>query len=135
MNGHEVPITEPPYMAVYDSISYTEHNCRANCSKSFTNNGGLIVRAALPIVKGWLRVYIIEFFFYFGRVFIGDHISICYTDPLWGVTNRRHHLARTKFFDCTCERCTDPTEFGTMFNAVKCRKRYDQDLNVSLKIF
>ncbi|KAG7206654.1 hypothetical protein KM043_000330 [Ampulex compressa] len=102
VNGHEVPITNPPHMAVYDLASFFEHECRANCSKSFTNNGGMIIYAALPILKG-------------------EHISICYTDALWGVTNRRHHLARTKFFECTCKRCADPTEFGTMFNAIKCK--------------
>ncbi|XP_066602946.1 SET domain-containing protein SmydA-8-like [Prorops nasuta] len=103
VNGHEVPITEPPYMAVYDLSSYLEHNCRANCSKTFTSTGGVIVRAVLPIQKG-------------------DHISICYTDPLWGLTSRRHHLLQTKFFECSCERCKDPTEFGMMYNAILCTK-------------
>lgn len=53
---------------------------------------------------------------------IGQHITLCYTDPLWGTTNRRHHLLKTKFFDCMCNRCRDPTEFGTMFNALKCTR-------------
>ncbi|XP_051169947.1 SET domain-containing protein SmydA-8-like [Leptopilina boulardi] len=104
INGHEVPITEPAHMAVYDSGSFFEHSCRANCSKSFTENGGIIIRAAFPISKG-------------------EHLTICYTDPLWGVINRRHHLLRTKFFECTCQRCIDPTEFKTMFNALLCSKR------------
>ncbi|XP_015513089.2 SET domain-containing protein SmydA-8-like [Neodiprion lecontei] len=101
VNGHEVPLTEPAYIAVYDISSIVEHSCRANCSKSFTSNGGIVARAAIPIKKG-------------------DHITICYTDPLWGVENRRHHLAQTKFFQCMCERCIDPTEFETMYNAIKC---------------
>ncbi|KZC09337.1 PREDICTED: protein msta, isoform A-like [Dufourea novaeangliae] len=103
VNGHEVPITEPPYIAIYESASLIEHSCKANCSKSFTDAGGLIIHAATPIAKG-------------------DHISICYTDALWGTVNRRHHLSQTKFFDCICDRCKDPTEFGTMFNAIKCTK-------------
>ncbi|XP_003693098.2 SET domain-containing protein SmydA-8-like isoform X1 [Apis florea] len=103
VNGHEVPLTDSPYVAVYEMASLIEHNCRANCSKSFTDMGGLIIRAALPITKG-------------------DHISICYTDPLWGTANRRHHLLKTKFFECICNRCQDPTEFQTMFNALKCNK-------------
>ncbi|XP_043251996.1 SET domain-containing protein SmydA-8-like isoform X3 [Colletes gigas] len=101
VNGHEVPLTERPYIAVYELASFLEHSCKANSSKSFTNEGGLIIHAAVHITKG-------------------DHISICYTDPLWGTTNRRHHLSETKFFDCICDRCKDPTEFGTMFNAIKC---------------
>ncbi|XP_071876803.1 SET domain-containing protein SmydA-8 isoform X2 [Bombus fervidus] len=103
VNGHEVPLTDPPYVAVYELTSLLEHNCKANCSKSFTDTGGLIIHAAVPIAKG-------------------DHISICYTDPLWGTANRRHHLLKTKFFECTCDRCKDPTEFGTMFNALKCNR-------------
>ncbi|XP_033224422.1 SET domain-containing protein SmydA-8-like isoform X2 [Belonocnema kinseyi] len=103
INGHEVPTTEPAHMAVYDLSSFLEHSCRANGSKSFTAEGALVIRAASPISKG-------------------EHITICYTDPLWGVTNRRHHLLRTKFFECMCTRCTDPTEFMTMFNAIMCTK-------------
>lgn len=103
VNGHEVPLTEPSYVAVYHLASFLEHNCRANCSKSFTDTGGLIIHAAIAINKG-------------------DHISICYTDPLWGTANRRHHLSKTKFFECACDRCKDPTEFATMFSAIKCRQ-------------
>ncbi|CAK9834288.1 SET domain-containing protein SmydA-8, isoform A [Anthophora retusa] len=103
VNGHEVPLTDPPYVAVYELASLLEHNCRANCSKSFTDQGGLIIHAATSIAKG-------------------DHISICYTDALWGTVNRRHHLLETKFFECICKRCDDPTEFGTMFNAIKCNQ-------------
>ncbi|XP_076299374.1 SET domain-containing protein SmydA-8 [Lasioglossum baleicum] len=105
VNGHEVPLTEPPYIAVYELASLIEHNCKANCSKSFTDEGGLIIHAATPISKG-------------------DHLSICYTDALWGTANRKHHLFHTKFFYCTCDRCRDPSEFGIMFNALKCKSCY-----------
>ncbi|XP_076222065.1 SET domain-containing protein SmydA-8 isoform X2 [Nomia melanderi] len=103
VNGHEVPLTEPPHIAVYELASLIEHNCKANCSKTFTDEGGLIIHAGMPIAKG-------------------DHISICYTDALWGTANRRHYLSQTKFFDCICDRCKDPTEFNLMFNALKCNK-------------
>ncbi|XP_015112114.1 SET domain-containing protein SmydA-8 [Diachasma alloeum] len=103
INGHEVPTTEPPHMAVYDGASYFEHSCHANSSKSFTEKGGLIIRAAVTINEG-------------------DHISMCYTDPLWGIANRRHYLLQTKFFHCQCTRCSDATEFGTMYNGLKCSR-------------
>nr|XP_033322218.1 uncharacterized protein LOC117218155 isoform X2 [Megalopta genalis] len=103
VNGHEVPLTEPPHLAVYELGSLIEHNCKANCSKSFTDKGGLIIHTATPIAKG-------------------DHISICYTDALWGTVNRNHYLYHTKFFYCICDRCKDPSEFGVMFNALKCKK-------------
>ncbi|KAM3956983.1 SET and MYND domain containing, arthropod-specific, member 1 isoform 1-T2 [Aphomia sociella] len=104
INGHEVPLLEPEYLAVYDRISMVEHNCRANCNKSFTSNGEIILCAGTNIS-------------------VGSHVTVCYTDPLWGTEARRHHLADSKFFECTCERCTDVTEFGTMYSGVKCKKK------------
>lgn len=101
VNGHEVPVTDPPHVAVYDEASLLEHSCRPNCSKSFSPDGGLIIHAVEPVLKG-------------------QHLSICYTDALWGTANRRHHLAETKFFWCRCARCADPTEFGTHFSAIRC---------------
>ncbi|CAK1587315.1 unnamed protein product [Parnassius mnemosyne] len=104
INGHEVPLMEPDYVAVFDRISMAEHNCSANCNKSFTSTGEIILSAGVDIAAG-------------------SHISVCYTDSLWGTEARRHHLADSKFFECTCRRCSDVTEFGTMFSAVKCKQK------------
>ncbi|XP_045774604.1 SET domain-containing protein SmydA-8 isoform X1 [Maniola jurtina] len=104
INGHEVPLLEPEYVAVFDKISMVEHNCRANCNKSFTSDGQIILSAGVNISAG-------------------SHLSVCYTDPLWGTEARRHHLSDSKFFECCCERCSDVTELGTMFSAVKCKKK------------
>lgn len=101
INGHEVPITLPASISVYAKASLVEHSCRANLSKSFTDKGEIVLWARFPIAKG-------------------THLSICYTDALYGTENRRHHLKQTKFFDCTCERCCDLTEFGTHFSSLKC---------------
>ncbi|KAK9885452.1 hypothetical protein WA026_010948 [Henosepilachna vigintioctopunctata] len=43
-----------------------------------------------------------------------------YTHILWGTTARREHLWERKYFYCMCDRCKDPTEFGTNFSALKC---------------
>ncbi|XP_073961933.1 SET domain-containing protein SmydA-8-like [Choristoneura fumiferana] len=104
VNGHEVPLLEPEYVSVFDRISMVEHNCRANCNKSFTSDGQIILCAGADIG-------------------VGQHVTVCYSDPLWGTEARRHHLADSKFFECTCARCADPTELGTMFSAVKCKKK------------
>jgi len=37
-----------------------------------------------------------------------------------GTLKRRDHLKESKFFDCTCVRCSDPTELGTYAGALKC---------------
>ncbi|KAG7199941.1 hypothetical protein KM043_014377 [Ampulex compressa] len=51
----------------------------------------------------------------------GEHISICYMNALWGVADRQQDVARTKFHEYTCKHCADSTEFGTMFNVLKCK--------------
>ncbi|RZF48628.1 hypothetical protein LSTR_LSTR014943 [Laodelphax striatellus] len=101
VNGHEVPTTEPAHVAIYSTASMLEHNCYANCSKSFSSEGDIIIHAAVPIKRG-------------------DHLSICYTDALWSTSTRRQHLIETKFFSCCCKRCSDVTEFNTYFSAIKC---------------
>lgn len=106
VNGHEVPLSTPPNVAIYHSASMFEHNCRANLSKTFTANGEILLTVGS---KGIAK---------------GEHLSICYTDPLWGTTNRRHHLHESKFFWCNCSRCQDVTEFGTYFSCIKCMDKY-----------
>ena len=78
-----------------------EHSCTNNASKHFDMNCNIQIRAAVPIKKG-------------------DHISIMYSDPMWGTANRLHHLRETKYFTCTCPRCSDPTELGTEFSSLRC---------------
>lgn len=101
INGHEVPMTDPPHVAIYDLASLVEHSCAPNLTKSFTSSADLVFWAPNSIKKG-------------------EHLSICYSDALWGTENRQNHLLQTKMFECDCIRCTDVTEFGTNFSAVKC---------------
>lgn len=102
VNGHEVPLTDPPYVAIYDIGSMLEHSCIPNCSKTFTSDGRLLLRTAGTGIKK------------------EQSLSICYTDPLWGTPQRLAHLADTKYFVCKCPRCSDPTESGTFYSGVKC---------------
>ena len=101
INAHEVPIS-PCVQAIYLKASLIEHNCLNNASKHFDSSNDIQIRAAVPIQKG-------------------DHISITYTDPMWGTYNRKMHLKETKFFTCTCERCIDPSELQTFFSSLKCQ--------------
>lgn len=102
INGHEVPLTEPPHVAIYHLASLVEHSCRPNLTKSFTGAGELLFWAVAPIRAG-------------------EHLSICYSDVLWGTANRQHHLEQTKMFRCRCERCLDVTEMGTNYSAIRCK--------------
>ncbi|XP_050677182.1 SET domain-containing protein SmydA-8 [Leptidea sinapis] len=104
MNGHEVPLVEPEYICIFETISVVEHNCKANSNKSFTSNGSMLLCAAVDIAPG-------------------SHVTACATDPMLGTESRRHQLAESKFLECSCERCSDVTEYNTMFSAVKCKKK------------
>ena len=85
VNAHELPVTSTPTQAVYKNASLVEHSCCNNASKHFDMGANIQIRAAVPIKKG-------------------DHISIMYSDPMWGTANRQSHLAETKCFTWTCPR-------------------------------
>ena len=52
----------------------------------------------------------------------GENVTICYVDPSFDAMRRRNELL-INFIECQCKRCKDPTEFGTMYNTVKCIKK------------
>ncbi|XP_039957436.1 SET domain-containing protein SmydA-8 [Bactrocera neohumeralis] len=101
INGHEVPVTDPPHVAVFSNASFLEHSCIPNLAKSFSREGNLILWAPKAIKKN-------------------THLSICYSDAVWGTAERQQHLMHTKLFKCVCERCLDITECGTNYDAFKC---------------
>ncbi|KAJ8981905.1 hypothetical protein NQ317_007297 [Molorchus minor] len=49
INSHEVPLTQSSYIAMYESTSMFEHSCSANCSKSFTNKGNILIASGTYI--------------------------------------------------------------------------------------
>ena len=52
----------------------------------------------------------------------GENVTISYTEPMAHSMKRRKSL-EYYFIQCQCKRCKDPTEFGTMYNSVKCIKK------------
>lgn len=106
INGHEVPLTNPSSVAIYHSASLFEHSCRPNLSKSFSSAGDVIIWSPNAIKAN-------------------EHLTISYTDVLWGTQNRRFHLQQTKHFDCDCKRCCDVTEFGTFMSSLNCLQCHD----------
>ncbi|KAK9885451.1 hypothetical protein WA026_010947 [Henosepilachna vigintioctopunctata] len=89
---------------LYPTAYLMEHSCVPNTVHTFdlVSQGYKInIRAALPIKKG-------------------DHISTMYTHALWGTQGRREHLRETKYFSCSCKRCSDPSELGTNFSSLLC---------------
>ncbi|XP_056644380.1 uncharacterized protein LOC130450172 isoform X2 [Diorhabda sublineata] len=100
--SHEVPCTDPPHVAIYEQSLFLEHSCVANCAKSFSEKGCIVITAGADIKKG-------------------GKLSICRTNLIRGTSDRRRHLYDTKLFWCCCPRCSDPTEFGTYFSALRCQ--------------
>jgi len=88
---------------VYETSSLFEHQCLANCVKTWhTNTKEIVIRAAFPIKKG-------------------QHLSISYLDPLWSTQDRQNFLRMAKYFTCKCKRCSDPTELGCYISSVRCQ--------------
>uniref|UniRef100_A0A2P2I598 Protein msta-like n=1 Tax=Hirondellea gigas TaxID=1518452 RepID=A0A2P2I598_9CRUS len=100
VNGFEIPA--PNFVGLYANACRLEHSCVPNTSRSFDEQMNVVIRAAVPIKKG-------------------DHITISYTDQMWGTSSRQLHLNTTKYFTCECDRCLDPTELGTHYSSIVCQ--------------
>lgn len=89
--------------SLYPTGCLLEHSCTPNCyfTFDFARNYKITMIAARDIRRG-------------------EHLSIMYTHMLWGTQMRQEHLMLNKYFICTCQRCTDPTELGTYISALKC---------------
>lgn len=83
--------------------SLANHRCYPNTNHVFDDKQRMVARAAVFIPKG-------------------SEIFHSYSRLIWGTAIRIYHLLNTKHFICKCERCADPTEFGTYINAVFCTK-------------
>lgn len=103
VNGHEVPLTDPAHVAIYNLASLVEHSCAPNLTKSFSADGHIVFWSPHRIQKG-------------------VHLSICYSDILWGTEARQNHLLQTKMFRCDCVRCNDVTEMATNYSALRCTR-------------
>ena len=72
----------------------------------------LELRATLPIKKG-------------------EQIFTRYTTPELTSLRRQFLLQNQWYFSCDCRRCIDPTECGTMGNAIKCWLKHEEDDNIA----
>jgi hypothetical protein len=79
------------------------HDCRPNTRHAFDASNTMFVYATVDINKG-------------------ESVTTTYTNTFWNTSTRRVHLQSAKCFDCTCARCSDPTELGTYVGAINCTK-------------
>ncbi|XP_063228128.1 SET domain-containing protein SmydA-8 isoform X2 [Bacillus rossius redtenbacheri] len=87
--------------ALYPTAFYMAHDCVPNTNHTDDAGYRLYVRASTPIRKG-------------------EAITLSYAYTLQGTLKRREHLRDSKFFECRCARCSDPTELGTHAGALLC---------------
>ncbi|KAL1117654.1 hypothetical protein AAG570_003969 [Ranatra chinensis] len=102
VNGLEVTAGRNDILALYPKACLMEHSCLPNTKHTFQ-----------PIdfkIKMYSSI----------EIKCGAHISTMYTHALWGTVARREHLKETKYFNCKCERCADPTELGTNLSSLRC---------------
>ncbi|CAB3230749.1 unnamed protein product [Arctia plantaginis] len=90
--------------ALYPRLAIAAHSCVPNIVHTITQDDNqVVVRAAVPIKAG-------------------ETLHLCYTYPLSPTPVRRDFLKESKFFQCDCPRCADPTELGTHLSTLKCNK-------------
>ncbi|XP_075224059.1 SET domain-containing protein SmydA-8-like isoform X1 [Lycorma delicatula] len=103
VNAFEVGQNNISIRALYNKIYLLAHDCVPNTNHIDNEEYRLHVRASTNIRQGGL-------------------ITLSYAHTLQGTMKRREHLKASKFFDCNCDRCTDPTELQTYMSALKCPK-------------
>lgn len=106
------------YSALYPTFSLLSHSCRANARFTITRGRGVEVTAQVEIQPG-------------------EEVTIQYLTPLLGNTPRQQRIARnwlvssttnehlimyclSRYFECCCERCIDPSELGTGVSDLVC---------------
>lgn len=50
----------------------------------------------------------------------GQQLQHSYTYTLDGTAQRQAHLREGKYFECSCERCSDASELQSHFSSLKC---------------
>ena len=100
VNGFEIP--GPNIIGLFGKACLLENSCVPNTTRTFDAGMNIVIRATKLIAKG-------------------EHITTCYTDPLWGTSNRNLQLKTSKHFTCQCARCLDSTELGTHLSSLKCK--------------
>ncbi|XP_039444036.1 SET domain-containing protein SmydA-8-like [Culex pipiens pallens] len=90
---------------LYPKLAIMAHSCVRNVVHSIhpSKDYRLIARTAIDVEEG-------------GKLYTSYTFA---QDP---THYRQTTLKDSKYFSCQCERCLDPTELGTYFSSLKCRK-------------
>ena len=121
---------------VFPLTAIAAHGCIANTKHVIHENSAnkyeIIVYASVPIQRGQMiftnytyslegNILISHFHFHLFFAYARFECLISFL-CVPGTKERRKHLRESKYFDCSCPRCSDPTEGGTYLSALKCQK-------------
>ena len=102
-NSYQVMASEDSLNGIYIQASMLNHTCfKANSRPTFASDFLMKVVATDDIA-------------------MGQEIFTSYLEPFHTNLQRRAILLRGKSFECSCDRCSDPTEFGTKASCYKCQ--------------
>jgi len=87
---------------LYPCLSLASHSCVANARYTVNPEDFSVVLRARK------------------RIEEGEEIAIHYVSPMQGLLKRKQSIEEEWYFKCRCPRCSDVTEFGTYFSAMKC---------------
>lgn len=123
VNAFEVGQMGASIRALYPRAYLLAHDCTPNTTHTDDAKRRITIRAATKIRKGEA---ITLSYAYTLQVNENNYINIQKNQYLTrsfqsqSTHKRREHLLESKFFECCCLRCKDPTEFGTFTCALKC---------------
>ncbi|XP_052128169.1 uncharacterized protein LOC113211356 [Frankliniella occidentalis] len=90
-----------PLRAVFLRAAMMAHSCVPNCQLSVDDNLQLQVRASCAVPRA-------------------TPVQYNYCELLESTARRQEHLREGKYFECSCARCSDPSECGTHLGSLWC---------------
>merc|ERR1711892_1136311 len=111
-NCFEFKLAEIEARALYPLVSLINHSCIPNMRHT-----NLINELKNEEVEGEIVVMKLEAQ---RTILANTELTIRYNDYMMGHIQRQKFLSDQWFFNCYCERCRDPTEFGTNTSGLPC---------------
>ncbi|CAA9994291.1 unnamed protein product [Nesidiocoris tenuis] len=104
VNAYEVHVPGGPNLirALYPKAAILSHSCVANTIHSISPHDlSLVLRTTVYVTQS-------------------DELYRNFTNCLLPTPLRRESLRKTHYFDCTCDRCEDPSELESHMNSLNC---------------
>lgn len=98
-----------PIKGIYSFANNLTHNCTPNTMMAVGFDWKMKIISTVPIESG-------------------SSVQSSYVSPLVGTAVRQHLLRNAKYLTCKCDRCEDPTEFGTYMSSIICRSCFESYL-------